>query len=314
MKPVRPILLGIAGDSASGKTTMAEGIVSVLGPERVTSICCDDYHRHTRAERKELGLSALDPACNYVDIMQGHFAQLRRGEAILKPLYDHETGTFLPPEYVEPREFVVVEGLLAFHTARMRDAFDVKIYLDPQEELRVDWQVRRNTARRGYTRDEVRESITRRRAASEAFIRPQRRFADMVLHFHRPQERNAPDGELNADLILRPTIRHPDFSEFIDPRPDSRERCLTLTLGRDEGMPVDILRITGTIRPVTAETLMDLVMDSLPVEGVPEQGGVDTASVGSYRYGAEERTSYPLAISQLLTCYHLINMRLAAVA
>lgn len=67
---------------------------------------------------------------------------------------------------------------------------------------------------------------------------------------------------LNTKLILRPTIKHPDFSEFIDQRPDAKRQCLTISLGRDDGLPVDILHITGNIKPVTAETLMDIIMDT----------------------------------------------------
>ncbi|THB71323.1 MAG: phosphoribulokinase [Desulfovibrio sp.] len=306
MKRVRPILLGIAGDSASGKTTIAEGIVSVLGRDRVTSLCCDDYHKYTRAQRKAKGVSALDPRSNFIDIMQNNFLQLRKGEAILKPVYDHEVGDFRPPEYIEPKDFVIVEGLLAFHTRKMRDAFDVKIYLDPQEELRVDWMFKRNTTKRGYSLDEMRESLARRQGHSERFIHPQRRFADIVVRFHQPKT-GANGDPLNADLILRPTIRHPDFTEFIDQRPQRRERCLAITLGRDQGMPVDILNITGSIQPVTADTLMEIIIDHLPVRDT-----IVTMDVGAYWEGTEKRMSRPLGITQLLTCYHLLNAQIKA--
>ena len=69
----RSILLGVVGDSAAGKTTLSAGIARILGEDRVTVICTDDYHRYNRQQRKELGISALDPACNYVNIMEQHF-------------------------------------------------------------------------------------------------------------------------------------------------------------------------------------------------------------------------------------------------
>ena len=305
MNRTRPILLGIVGDSASGKTTISAGIEKILGPERVTNLCSDDYHRYNRVQRKDLNISALHPDCNHIDIMEHNFHQLRRGEAILKPVYNHATGDFDPPVYVKPREFVIIEGLLGFYNQAMRDAFDVKIYLDPQEELRVDWKFKRDTVKRGYTREEVQASLDRRTDVSVNYIRPQRRFADIVCSFFRPEGASEETGtHLNTKLILRPTIQHPDFAEFIDQRPGVKEKCLTITLGRDEGLPVDILQITGTIKPVTAETLMDIIMDHL--SGVEP---LSTDKVGTYMEGAEEKRSYPLGIMQLLTCYHLLNAR-----
>lgn len=306
MPRTRPILLGIVGDSAAGKTTISAGIEEILGSDRVTNICSDDYHKYNRKQRKELNISALHPDCNYIDIMQNNFYQLRRGEAILKPVYNHTTGDFDPPVYVEPREFVIVEGLLGFSTQKMRDAFDVKIYLDPQEDLRVDWKYKRDTFKRGYTREEVLASLEKRKEVSANFIRPQRRHADLVVNFYRPQESDGETGtKLNTNIILRPTIRHPDFAEFIDQRPGRKEQCLTITLGRDEGMPVDILHITGTIKPVTAETLMDIIMDNLP--GVAP---LPTGGVGKYTEGGQGKISYPLGIVQLLTCFHLLNAKM----
>jgi phosphoribulokinase len=306
-KKKRPIMLGIVGDSGTGKTTISQGIEEILGPHRVTNICSDAYHRYNRVQRKDKNISALHPDCNYIDIMQQHFYQLRRGECVLKPVYNHSTGDFDPPEYIEPGEFVIVEGLLGFYNKKMRDAFDVKIYLDPQEELRVEWKFKRDTIKRGYTREEVQASLDKRTEVSQKYIRPQRAFADIVINFHQPAEREDPeDTRLNSRLILRPTIRHPDFNEFIDMRPDVKEQCLSITLGRDEGMPVDILNVTGVIRPVTAETLMDIIMDHLPgVEPLP------TGDVGRYMEGDTQRTSYPLAICQLLTCYHLLSAQMA---
>ena len=111
---MRPILLGIVGDSAAGKTTLTKGIAQVLGVDNVTVICTDDYHRYDRIQRKQLGITALHPDANYLDIMQQHLRLLRAGEAILKPIYNHSTGTFDPPEYIKPSQFVIVEGLLGY--------------------------------------------------------------------------------------------------------------------------------------------------------------------------------------------------------
>ncbi len=143
------IMLGVVGDSAAGKTTLTEGIVNALGADQVTAICSDDYHSYNRKQRKEMGISALSPDGNYIDIMEQHFRLLREGQSILKPIYNHGTGDFDAPEYIKPTRYVIIEGLLPFHTRVMRLCFDVKVYLNPPEELRQSWKIKRDMAKRG---------------------------------------------------------------------------------------------------------------------------------------------------------------------
>ena len=112
----RPIVLGIVGDSAAGKTTITRGLTRLLGPERVTHVCADDYHKYDRVERARLNITALHPDCNYLDILELHLERAHYGQPMLKPVYDHRTGSLVRPEYLVPREFVIVEGLLGFHT------------------------------------------------------------------------------------------------------------------------------------------------------------------------------------------------------
>ena len=89
----RPIVLGVVGDSAAGKTTLTRGIENIFGQHRVNSICSDDYHRYDREARKQVQLTPLNPLCNYMDIMEQHLQLLAMGEPILKPVYNHSHGT-----------------------------------------------------------------------------------------------------------------------------------------------------------------------------------------------------------------------------
>lgn len=294
-----PIILGIVGDSASGKTTLSAGVAQILGADRCTVICTDDYHKFDRAERAANGLSALDPRANYVDVLEHHLRLLRDGESILKPVYDHRTGTLGRPAYVKPLEFVIAEGLLGYTTRSMRDCYDVKIYLDPEEELRVKWKIHRDTTRRGYTMEEVLASLERRKEDSPAFIHPQRTFADIVIRFQRGKGVNGSDTQLDVRHLLRPTLPHPDFSPLFD---GSSNAGLHLELARDrDGKPVDVLDINGDISDQRAELIEDLLWNLIPEAGHlrDQVGRIDVAN------GA--RTSHPLALTQLLVGYHAVK-------
>ena len=93
----RPIILGIVGDSAAGKTTLASGVAEILGKDQVVIICTDDYHKYDRTQRAENGTSALDLKCNYLDIIENDLNSLRNGKAIIKPIYSHNDGTLNLP-------------------------------------------------------------------------------------------------------------------------------------------------------------------------------------------------------------------------
>lgn len=295
----RPIILGVVGDSATGKTTLSAGVAKILGEDRCTVICTDDYHAFDRKERSANGISALDPRGNYIDVLEQHLKALRRGEAILKPIYNHHGGTLDRPEYVKPRDFIILEGLLGYTTREMRNCYDVKIYLDPEEELRVKWKVHRDTTKRGYTVEEVMSSLEKRKSDSPAFIRPQRTFADIVIRFQTP-DGGGDDAHLDVRHILRPTLPHPDFSPLFN---TANKNGLHLELARDvDGKPVDVLEIDGGISDEHAHKIQNLLWDLIPEASHLREhlGQVD----------GSETASHPLALTQLLVAYHMVKASL----
>ncbi len=304
----RPIILGFVGDSAAGKTTLTKGIAQVLGQDNVTVICTDDYHCYDRRQRAELGISALHPECNYIDIMQQHLEMLRAGQPILKPIYNHDTGKFEAPEYIKPNNFVIVEGLLGYSTPRARDCYDVKVYLAPPESLRQVWKIKRDTLKRGYTKEEVVAALQKREPDSEQFIRPQRQWADLVVSFYPPSDMSDQSYSiLNARLVLRPTIPHPDFTRILSPSSANSKPAIRLELERDMAKPVDVLEIDSHATSEQVRELEKLICSDMPqlssfcrLEGNPDLGRV----IGTT---GEELQSYPLALTQLLITYHLIG-------
>lgn len=304
----RPIILGIVGDSAAGKTTLTKGIAQVLGEDNVTVICTDDYHRYDRTQRAEIGITALHPDCNYLDIMQQHLSLLRTGQPILKPVYSHKTGTFEAPVYIKPNKYVVVEGLLGYSTRGARDAYDVKVYLAPPESLRASWKVRRDTAKRGYSEEQVLAELEKREPDSEEFIRPQRQWADVVVSFYPPAA--AADGDnplLNVRLVLRPTIPHPELTQIINPSNPKSTPAVRLELDRDMGKPVDALEVDSHATSEQVQELEHLMCNEMPNlksvcdrDSNPELGKL----VGTT---GEIIQSNPLALTQLLITYHMLK-------
>lgn len=308
----RPIILGIVGDSAAGKTTLTRGIAEVLGPENVTVICTDDYHRYDRAQRTELGITALHPDCNYLDIIQQHLNLLRTGQSVLKPIYNHTTGQFDPPEYIKPNKFLIVEGLLGYSTRGMRDAYDVKVYLAPPEELRTLWKVKRDTRKRGYNDAQVMAELEKREPDSAAYIRPQRQWADLVVSFYanpaeQTADQNAAAVGLNVRLVLRPTIAHPDLNSIFSGVNSTLESAVRLDLDRDMGKPVDVLEVDGHATASQVRDLERIICDEVPYLGnFCSISGNDAIGkvVGTT---GELLQSYPLAITQLMITYHMLK-------
>ncbi|MDQ3150590.1 MAG: phosphoribulokinase [Actinomycetota bacterium] len=295
----RPVMLAIAGDSAAGKTTLTQGLVDALGAARCTSLCVDDYHRYDREERKGLPFTALHPDCNYVSIMEQHLQLLATGQPILKPVYDHSSGLLARPQLVEPADFVIIEGLLPLYTRLARACFDVAVYLDPPEEIRRTWKVRRDTAKRGYSREAVLAEMDKREPESEAFIRPQRSEADIVVRFAPVPERDDPPSTpLSAELMLRPTIRHPDLTSVFA---EVDRGAMHLKLIRDtDGRPVDALHVHGHAPREDSIVLEKAIWSAMGTESeLPESLGV---------LGDAARSD-PLAITQLLLLYHLLDER-----
>ncbi len=289
----RPIILGVVGDSAAGKTTITRGLVRCLGEDAVTHVCTDDYHRYDRAQRAELGITPLHPDCNHIDIMEQHLTLLRCGKPILKPVYSHADGTFGPPKYVKPQRFTVVEGLLGYHTEAMREVCDVRVYLAPPEDVRRSWKVSRDCSRRGYTTDEVLAELDRREDDSAAFIRTQERYADLVVSFTSPDASDA--DHLDARLALRDGLAHPDLSPFID---DDGGIAMTAHDGERQ------VHIPGRLDADRAGAIEQAIWEKMHFAS-----HLRSQRLGEFTVGTELHRSESLALVQLLILYHMVTAR-----
>jgi phosphoribulokinase len=197
-----PFVLGVIGDSGSGKSTVCNAVRALIGPESVADLRLDDYLKLTRAERRAAGLTSLNPAVHDFELMHAHLQLLRAGRGVRIRRYEHANGTFGATRAVEPRDIVLVRGLLGFPTDNLREAYDLGVFLHPEPELLFRWKLRRDVRSRGYTHAEVLNYIARHLLDSKEFVLPQAERADVVVRYELPAWDSA-DSELQATLVLR---------------------------------------------------------------------------------------------------------------
>jgi phosphoribulokinase len=189
--------------------------------------------------------------------------------------------------------------LLAFYNRELYEMFDVRVYLDPPEELRRHWKVQRDCSRRGYTTDQVLAELDRREPDSETFIRPQRHNADLVVSFQ--PVRSADQEHLDCKLTLRDSLPHPDLAAVIGDGEDG----VVLT---DKGGGVQELYVPGRIKHERAHEIEEAIWERMRfARHLREQ------RLGEFTIGTELHRSDSLGVVQLLILYHLVCAR-AAVA
>jgi phosphoribulokinase len=298
-------VLALAGDSASGKSTLSRGIADIAGADRVRTISADDYHRFDRRTRSELGLTPLDPVANRPDLLARDLRALASGAAVTKPTYDHATGTFGPDEVVEPAEVVIVEGLLPLADRSTRDVVDVGVFLEPEEVVRRRWKLERDVFERGYAPKEVVAELRRREPDAAAYVRPQRDFADVVVRFQR-RARSRDHEHLSARLVVRPTLPFPGLRELVGsmrPRGSGRRGPVRWSTRTDRRGPMSVLDVDDDCPADVGAELEDVIWAALTPDDRMRWERIGIVR----RPGHGEHRSEALALSQLLIVSHLVG-------
>lgn len=303
------LIVAVCGDSGSGKTTLTDGMVRVFGRERILHICLDDYHLFDRTARLRAGISALHPDANNLTLMAEHLQCLARGESIIKPVYDHATGTFAEPEEISPAEIIIVHGLHPLFTPELRHLAHVRIYLDPENALQQQWKIIRDSTSRGYTVDQVRQQIADRRRDSYLYIHPQRRFADMIVRFSRGhlyyQTRSL--THLNVRMIQPEHAPKIDIADLITSSSRETQSALRTFQAEYNGRPCNTLEIDAEITHEKACELEDRIWSHMVEASSLRPDRLD--QLGLFYVGNDLRQSDPLALTQLILLYHVIRAR-----
>jgi uridine kinase/ribulose-5-phosphate 4-epimerase/fuculose-1-phosphate aldolase len=181
-------LICISGSSGVGKTTISTLVQLILGKNRSVCISGDDLHKWERTNPIWKTKTHLDP--NENDLERGHkdIIALLSGKEIQRRHYNHDTGIWDEPSIVEPKEFVIYEGLHALYHAPTLELATLTVFVDTDESLKTEWKIRRDIRRRGYTESQVLETIKRRKKDEDLFIAPQRQRADVVVKFTKNRD------------------------------------------------------------------------------------------------------------------------------
>jgi uridine kinase len=185
MKHPDPLVIGIAGGSGSGKTTVAQQILQRVGPARIAFLQHDSYYKDLSglppAQRAEVNFD--HPNSLETELLIKHIAALREGKAVEVPIYDFSIHTRTTKTYtVQPRSVILVEGILIFTEAALRDMFDVKIFVDTDSDLRFIRRLERDITERARTTESVikQYQLTVRPMHLE-FVEPSKRYADIII-------------------------------------------------------------------------------------------------------------------------------------
>lgn len=192
------LIIGIAGGSGSGKTTVVNKLVAGMDGRRVTVICQDNYYndnsRLTMAERRKINFD--HPNAIEFPLLIDHLKMLRRGQGVDVPTYSFVESTRLAETIrVEPRDVVIVEGILVLAIPELREIMDIKVFVDADADDRLSRRIRRDVRDRGRLLENVLNHYeTTVKPMHLQFIEPSKRYADLIV----PQ---GGDNEIAIDVL-----------------------------------------------------------------------------------------------------------------
>ncbi|HEY6877451.1 MAG TPA: hypothetical protein VI299_05500, partial [Polyangiales bacterium] len=231
----------------------------------------------------------LDPRGNLLHEQAAALAALRRGGDVRKSHYDHDAGRFTVPLLLRPSDFVAIVGLHPFYLPSQRQLLELKVFVDPLEDLRRDWKVSRDMAKRGYTREQVIAQMEQRAEDSLKYVRPQIKYADLVIR----QRKNSTDPtDVDMEIELATTLDPLAFLSALEAFDQ-----LELDWKPDEGLNRDRISIVG---PVSKEQVAALIQALIPNseelvhEGQVLEGGRGLA-VAAVLHAISTRLRHPLS-------------------
>lgn len=300
----RVYIIGVAGDSGSGKSTFTSGIRDVLGEDLVATISLDDYHLYGREERNSLNITPLNPAANDLARLERDVMLLKQGHGIEKMRYNHSTGTLEGPVHFSPAKVIILEGLHPLSTPALRNLLDFSFFVDPSPDVKREWKLKRDMGSRGYTEQEVQREMAIREPDYLAYVAPQKAYAQGIIGISF--------SRFGRELGWKENIYRVSLS--MTPLPELHEKVLmTFDLGSvltahtrpysvgympvmNEGHPMGTLELDGGFPCDAAHELFSRLREQT---GIDPSALIPTCPLLT-----------PTDIMQLLVCWRIISHRL----
>ena len=196
-------VFAICGDSGSGKSTLSTLLKNIFSNSFMLE--CDRYHKWERTNKKWEEVTHLNPEANYISKMNEDVFNLKIGNNIFQVDYDHHTGKFTEKQLINPSDNLIVCGLHSLY-GNNDSVYDLKIYMDTDENLKKKWKINRDVKERGYSVEKVLDSIKKREKDFNEFILPQKENADVIVRFFTNEEIDFNNLEQQNNLSLSLSI------------------------------------------------------------------------------------------------------------
>lgn len=181
----KPIVIGVTGGTGSGKTTVTRKIIEEFGDVSLAYIPQDAYYKdQSHLTMDERVLTNYDhPFAFDNDLLSEHIRQLLNGQAVQMPVYDFTQHNRAEETIrVEPKEVIIIEGILIFSDKELRDLMDIKVFVDTDDDIRIIRRIKRDMAERGRSLDSIIDMYTSIvKPMHEQFIEPTKKFADIII-------------------------------------------------------------------------------------------------------------------------------------
>jgi phosphoribulokinase len=308
-----PIIIGITGDSGSGKTTYSNGIRRLLGTDIVKTITMDGYHKENRIEREKSGKLPLDPNENKLDLLFKHLTDLKKGLSVNIPVYNHATGMFDPPMVFTPAPIIILEGLHALYP-QFLPLLDFRIYVDPTRDVKWQWKYERDVKLRGHEVKPLLEEMFKRESAYKRWIDFQKTDANIVIKILQSKmgdfaryemTTGLPERCYKVELIIEsatdslPTLQLPfDLASLL--HADKPPFLIAAVPSRYWGRKTMVVHIDGVLPEQTISALENHIVE---FTGIPVESALPSKFLPAYDQHEVSATQF----AQLLIAWRFLE-------
>ena len=206
----KPFVIGISGDSGSGKDTLADSITGLFGSHSVVKLSGDNYHFWDRQKPIWHVMTHLNPRANDLERFSKDLISLIDGKSVLTKYYDHQTGQMSKSFKMKSNDLIIASGLHTLYLPLLRECYNLKIFLEIDEELRKYFKLKRDINLRGHSKKHVLNSLKEREPDSISFIRPQAKHSDLIISLQPIHQKmlDSFDESYNPKLKLVVTMKN----------------------------------------------------------------------------------------------------------